>query len=199
MHCERCGKPVSRGSIYCYHCGARVAREGDDRRIKGDPEGEPNKVPDNHSGNQPREELIIFRTRPVFFHVGLIYLFSALLSLCVAAIGGFFGLPLKGVFFCAAFFFLIPLLRHLRRNRTSYTLTGTQVEIKSGLLSRESRNIPLRSIEDVTVRASLLERLLGSGDVLIDSASTAGKILLRHIQNPRRHADLILGQLHRWD
>jgi hypothetical protein len=40
--------------------------------------------------------------------------------------------------------------------------------------------------------------MLGVGDVIIDSASEAGKITMRQISNPRKHADLILQQLHHW-
>jgi uncharacterized membrane protein YdbT with pleckstrin-like domain len=80
-----------------------------------------------------------------------------------------------------------------------YTLTNAKIEIEYGLLSKTIRNIPLRNIQDVTASATLGERLIGVGDVIIDSAAEAGKIPMNNIRDPRKHADLILEQLHRWN
>ena len=52
-----------------------------------------------------------------------------------------------------------------------YTLTDSKVEIDTGLIARTTRNIPLTKIQDVTVSASIPQRLLGFGDLLIDNAS----------------------------
>jgi hypothetical protein len=35
--------------------------------------------------------------------------------------------------------------------------------------------------------------------VIIDSASEAGRIPMSRIRDPRKYADLILNQLHRWN
>jgi hypothetical protein len=57
----------------------------------------------------------------------------------------------------------------------------------------------LRNIQDVTVAASLTQRLLGFGNLLIDNASELGGMTIMHnIPKPRRHADLILRELRRW-
>jgi len=72
----------------------------------------------------------------------------------------------------------------------------TAVEIDSGLLSRTTRNIPLRRIQDVTVAANVWQRMLGFGDVVIDNASEqGGKVALKNIDSPRRYADMLLKQM----
>ena len=45
-----------------------------------------------------------------------------------------------------------------------YTLTDSKIEIDYGLIARTTRNIPLAKIQDVTVSASILQRILGFGD-----------------------------------
>ena len=94
---------------------------------------------------------------------------------------------------------LIPAYYHLKRNMVRYTLTDSKIEIDYGLIARTTRNIPLAKIQDVTVSASILQRLLGFGDVVVDNASeVGGTTILHNINNPRQYADLILRALRRW-
>ena len=94
---------------------------------------------------------------------------------------------------------LIPAFKHLKRNTLRYTLTDSKIEIDSGLISRTTRNLPLRNIQDVTVSSTVVQRLLRFGNVVIDNASeTGGTTILKNIPDPRRHADLILRELRRW-
>ena len=94
---------------------------------------------------------------------------------------------------------LIPAYYHLKRNMIRYTVTDSKIEIDYGLIARTTRNIPLSKIQDVTVSASIFQRILGFGDVVIDNASeVGGTTILHNINNPRQHADLLLRELRRW-
>jgi uncharacterized membrane protein YdbT with pleckstrin-like domain len=94
---------------------------------------------------------------------------------------------------------LIPAFYHVKRNTVRYTLTDSKIEIDTGFISRTTRNIPLRNIQDVTVSASIPQRILGFGNLIIDNASeTGGTTVLRNINDPRHHADLLLRELRRW-
>ena len=54
-------------------------------------------------------------------------------------------------------------------------------------------------LQDVTVSASIPQRLLGFGDLIVDNASElGGTTVLHNISNPRHYADLLLRQLRRW-
>ncbi|MEW6361301.1 MAG: PH domain-containing protein [Pyrinomonadaceae bacterium] len=95
---------------------------------------------------------------------------------------------------------LIPAYFHLKRKLVRYTLTDSTIEIDRGLISRTTQNIPLRRIQDVTVSAGILQRILGYGDISIDNASEdGGKVVLKSIDSPKKYADLILRQLRRID
>jgi uncharacterized membrane protein YdbT with pleckstrin-like domain len=94
---------------------------------------------------------------------------------------------------------LLPAYKHLRRNSVQYTLTDAKIEIDEGFVSRTTRNIPLRNIQDVSVTTSIPQRILRFGNVIVDNASeSGGNTVLRDIPDPRRHADLILRELRRW-
>jgi uncharacterized membrane protein YdbT with pleckstrin-like domain len=94
---------------------------------------------------------------------------------------------------------LIPAYYHLKRNMVRYTVTDSTMEIDTGLIARTTRNIPLSKIQDVTVSASIWQRLLGFGDIIVDNASElGGTTLLKNINNPRHYADLLLRELRRW-
>jgi hypothetical protein len=51
----------------------------------------------------------------------------------------------------------------------------------------------------VTVKTTILQRLLRFGNVVVDNASEEGGVtVLRDIPDPRRHAELLLRELRRW-
>jgi membrane protein YdbS with pleckstrin-like domain len=149
--------------------------------------------------NSGGEEQVIFRVSPAFYEVSFTYLWAAALSLIVTAAIALAhgGLWIAGVF--TLVFFIAPIIRHIRLRSTVFTLTNVKVEIRSGIFSISTRNIPLRHIQDVTVSETLKERLIGIGDVLIDSAAVGGKIAVNNIKNPRKYADMILDQLQYWN
>jgi len=94
---------------------------------------------------------------------------------------------------------LIPAYYHVRRNMIRYTVTDSKLEIDTGLIARTTRNIPLSKIQDVTVSASIPQRVLGFGDIIVDNASElGGTTVLHNISNPRHYADLLLRELRRW-
>lgn len=180
VYCQSCGRSLQSGSRFCNSCGAEIAHAQLVRE------------------NQVHEEAVVFKTRPSFIAVGYRYAVAGIVSLGVAALIGFLNLPFPLLVPVVLVAFFFPVLKHIQRNRVLYTLTTSKIEIEFGIISRTVRNIPLRNVQDVTIRAGLTERLLGIGDVLIDSASDAGKIIFRQIPNPRRQADLLLENLSRW-
>ncbi|MCA1590869.1 MAG: PH domain-containing protein, partial [Acidobacteria bacterium] len=122
------------------------------------------------------------------------FLLTALISMVSS------GIPLWVGVVVGLALLLVPLFYHLRQKLVKYRLTDTTVEIDRGLISRTTQNIPLRRIQDVTVSASVFQRLLGFGDIVIDNASETGnRIVLDNIDSPRKYADLLLKQMRQLD
>ena len=153
--------------------------------------------PPSHSYRGPKER-VIFSINPAFYPVSSAYVLSTFVALLLAMIVAFF----KGGFLLAlgsAMISFVPsVIRHIRHIHTIFTLTTIKLEISEGLFSKSTRNIPLRHIQDVAVRENFKERLLGIGDIVVDTPSMESRLTLNNVKNPRHYADLILEQLERW-
>jgi uncharacterized membrane protein YdbT with pleckstrin-like domain len=69
----------------------------------------------------------------------------------------------------------------LRWRMTTYELTTRRMRVREGVLTRRGRDIPLARINDVSFEKGLLDRLLGTGRLVVESAGEHGQIVLRDI------------------
>ena len=150
---------------------------------------------------EPDAERVIFSVRPTMLFVGLGYALAALSAVGLTVLLATYNLlPALYSVLVSLPLLLIPAYYHLRRNSIKYTLTDSKIEIDQGLVAKRTRNIPLRTIQDVTVSATIPQRLLGFGDLIIDNASELGGTTVMHnIPAPRRRADELLRELRRWN
>ena len=193
MHCSNCGTYIAPGVRFCSGCGS-PATDPEATRIARMQVG----VPARAGGSEDLEQTI-FTVRPTLIFIKLGYALAVIgaiglvFLLALIPVPAYISIPL------ALALLLIPAFYHLRRNMVRYTLTDAKVEIDTGLIARTTRNIPLSKIQDVTVSASIPQRILGFGDIIIDNASElGGSTVLDNISNPRHYADLLLRELRRW-
>lgn len=74
---------------------------------------------------------------------------------------------------------LVPFLRWLT---TAYVLTDRRLVTRVGVLVRRGRDMPLSRVNDVSFEhGSLLERLLGCGTLVVESAGESGQLVLRDV------------------
>src|SRR5580693_3315807 len=73
---------------------------------------------------------------------------------------------------------IVPVLRW---RTTTYELTTRRLKVRSGIVTRRGRDIPLARINDVSFSKGLLDRLLGSGRLVVESAGEHGQIVLTDI------------------
>jgi membrane protein YdbS with pleckstrin-like domain len=193
MHCSNCGTYIAPGVRFCSGCGS-PASDPDATRIARTYGG----LPERLDGSQDLEQTV-FTVRPTLIFIKLGYALAVIggiglvILLAMISVPWYISIPL------ALALLLIPAFYHLRRNMVRYTLTDSKVEIDTGLIARTTRNIPLSKIQDVTVSASIPQRILGFGDIIVDNASElGGTTVLHNISNPRHYADLLLRELRRW-
>jgi len=74
--------------------------------------------------------------------------------------------------------------RVLRWATTHFVLTTERLIFRSGIVAKFGREIPLERINDVTFSQSLLERLIGAGDLLVESAGEHGQSRFSDIRDP---------------
>jgi uncharacterized membrane protein YdbT with pleckstrin-like domain len=73
---------------------------------------------------------------------------------------------------------MYPLLRW---RTTRYELTTRRLRLRDGIIARNGRDIPLSRVTDVSFRKGLLDRLLGCGMLVVESAGEHGEITLTEI------------------
>jgi uncharacterized membrane protein YdbT with pleckstrin-like domain len=193
MHCSNCGSYIPPGVRFCSNCGLPA----------GDPEATriarvQSSVPVQHELNEDLEQ-VIFTVRPTMIFIKLGYALAVLAAFGLVLLLAWIDVPALISVPIGLALLLVPAYYHLRRNMVRYTLTDAKLEIDTGLIARTTRNVPLSKIQDVTVSASIPQRLLGFGDLIVDNASEmSGTTVLHNISNPRHYADLLLRQLRRW-
>lgn len=196
MHCSNCGSYIAPGKNFCSECGS-PADDSEATRIARVQRGIP--LPAAVDDGDDDLEQIIFTVRPTLLFIKIGYALAVVSAILLVFLLALIPVPSYISIPLALALLLIPAYYHVKRNTVRYTLTDSKVEIDTGLIARTTRNIPLAKIQDVTVSASIPQRLLGFGDLLIDNASDfGGTTVLHNISRPRRHADLLLRELRRW-
>lgn len=192
MHCPNCSAYVPPGVKFCSNCGT-AASDPESTRIARLQPG------DLESVGQEDVERVIFTVRPTMIFIKTGYVLAVLGGITLVFLLASFGVPAYISVLLALALLLIPAYYHIRRNMVRYTVTDAKLEIDTGLVARTTRNIPLSKVQDVTVSASILQRILGFGDIIVDNASElGGTTILHNIGHPRHYADLLLRELRRW-
>jgi membrane protein YdbS with pleckstrin-like domain len=213
MHCTNCGTYIAPGARFCAGCGA-PAVDPETTRYAGarpqpfaaPPVQQPPAAyaPPAYTPARPERtndaERQIFKTRPTLFFIKIGYGLAALGAILLIIILAYFiSAPWWVALPIALALLLVPAFYHVKRNMIQYTLTNHKLEIDEGFIARTTRNLPLRNIQDVTVSATIMQRLLGYGNVVIDNANElGGSTVLQNIHNPRQYADLLLRELRRF-
>jgi uncharacterized membrane protein YdbT with pleckstrin-like domain len=65
-----------------------------------------------------------------------------------------------------------------------FVVTSDRLIHREGLVSKRSMEIPLEAINDVRFNQRMLERVVGAGDLVIESAGTRGQEVFSNIRNP---------------
>ncbi len=201
MFCTKCGARNSDEAIYCQKCGTVLEAEEETRVVRSV------RTEKTKTGNSEKSEELerqIFSIHPTLTFVKIGYGLAIFGALLLVAIFSFFS-QLTGVNIPAWLsvvaglsLLLIPAFYHLKQKLVRYTLTDSKIEIDSGLISKTTKNVPLRTIQDVTVSSTVPQRMLGFGNLVIENAGeTGGKIILRNINSPKQHADVLLKQMRR--
>jgi uncharacterized membrane protein YdbT with pleckstrin-like domain len=65
---------------------------------------------------------------------------------------------------------------------TSYVVTDRRLITRFGVIARTGRDMPLSRVNDVTFEhSSILERVLGCGTLVVESAGERGQLVLRDV------------------
>ncbi|MGO8792808.1 MAG: PH domain-containing protein [Terriglobia bacterium] len=86
---------------------------------------------------------------------------------------------------------LWPLKRHLRNRLTKMTILDDRLRYETGLASKTTRTILISKVQDVTVHQHIGQRILGVGDLSIETAGESSRLTIFQIDRPQEIADHI--------
>jgi uncharacterized membrane protein YdbT with pleckstrin-like domain len=67
---------------------------------------------------------------------------------------------------------------------THFVVTSERLVFRSGILAKHSRDIPLEKVNDLASSQSIFERMIGAGDLVIESAGERGLQTFSDIPHP---------------
>ena len=83
-------------------------------------------------------------------------------------------------------FLWYPLRRFVAWATSNFAVTTDRVIHRQGFIAKRTMEIPLEAINDVRFQQSILERIVGAGDLVIQSASEFGRNVFANIRNPEQ-------------
>src|SRR5437764_14038230 len=81
-------------------------------------------------------------------------------------------------------FVIYPVREFIRWITSHFVVTNERIIHRQGLIAKTSMEVPLQRINDVRFHQSILERMVGAGDLIIESAGTQGQEIFSDIRQP---------------
>nr|MBA3654594.1 PH domain-containing protein [Actinomycetota bacterium] len=89
------------------------------------------------------------------------------------------------------------IVRYIQWTTTNFVVTTDRLVLRAGVLGKRGREIPLDRINDIAFNQSLFERLIGAGDLTIESAGERGQEQFTDIAKPARVQNVIYAEIER--
>jgi uncharacterized membrane protein YdbT with pleckstrin-like domain len=87
------------------------------------------------------------------------------------------------------------LVRYLKWATTNFVITSDRVIFRYGVIAKGGIEIPLERVNSVHFSQSIFERLIGAGDLLIESGAEGGQQRFTDVKNPDKIQNLIHAQM----
>jgi uncharacterized membrane protein YdbT with pleckstrin-like domain len=92
---------------------------------------------------------------------------------------------------CAIWF----VVRYLKWRTTNFVITSDRVIFRQGIFAKHGIEIPLERVNNVNFHQRIFERIIGAGDLLIESAGQDGRQRFTDVRHPDKVQNLIHVQM----
>lgn len=87
------------------------------------------------------------------------------------------------------------LIRYLRWATTNFVVTSDRVVFRHGVIAKSGIEIPLDRVNNVNFSQGVFERMIGAGDLLIESGGEDGQQRFTDVRHPERVQQIIHAQI----
>jgi membrane protein YdbS with pleckstrin-like domain len=87
------------------------------------------------------------------------------------------------------------LVRYVRWGTTNFVITSDRVIFRHGVIGKRGTEIPLERVNAVHFNQGIFERMIGAGDLLIESGADEGSSRFTDVRSPDRVQNLIHSQM----
>jgi len=87
---------------------------------------------------------------------------------------------------------LFTLTRHIQRRLITLSILDDRLRYEAGAFSKTTRTLELAKVQDIRVDQTFGQRMLGVGDLSLETAGGTSRIVIRSIDRPQEAADHIL-------
>lgn len=88
-------------------------------------------------------------------------------------------------------------VRYAKWATTNFAVTTDRLIYREGVLGKRGKEIPLERLNDIAVNQTLFERMIGAGDVTIESGGERGQQVFSDIRKPFLVQNLIYSEIER--
>ena len=81
-------------------------------------------------------------------------------------------------------FIAYPVRRFIQWVTSHFVVTNERLIHRQGLIAKNSMEVPLDRINDVRFHQNVFERMIGAGDLVIESAGTRGQEVFSNVRHP---------------
>lgn len=161
-----------------------------------------NKVPISTDLLDDDEDVLVDLRPHWLFFVGPLFLTAASIAVAVVVVHQFPKAPIE-VAYLLAVIIAVPALwligRLARWFGTSLVVTDRRIVLRSGVLGRRVVNLRMQRIVDTHCNQKPLERLVGSGRIVLEVEGEEGGIAIDDVRRPRALQRVINRQLNQMD
>ena len=141
----------------------------------------------------------VFVLPMLFMSIGILLFLMVLSGAVDGQVVKWFGRTFKMTTICTAIGILlfIPYIYKRLDNRLKiYAITNQRVYIRRGIINIREKDIPLPQINDVQISQSIVQRLFGAADVVIQVGNDESKIFIEDINRPREFRDTVINAIY---
>jgi uncharacterized membrane protein YdbT with pleckstrin-like domain len=91
-------------------------------------------------------------------------------------------------------FIAYPVRRFVQWATSHFVVTNERLIHRSGLIAKRSMEVPLNRINDVRFNQGVFERMIGAGDLIVESAGERGQEVFADVRNPEQIQKVIYQQ-----